>query len=329
MYYENRPIHSELKSKRIKWVEPYGPIAWCGVREIREHNRTKRIYDIDPYVEVYQYRENLYCLYAENADGMQDMWMHLIIGPEKAMLIDTGYGLGDTKGLVSMLSGGKPLIVVNTHGHCDHAYGNCRFERVYCHEYDVPMLEQQDEHIWDYLFDENGSCIWLEFDKSDLPIFKPYEIVGVKDGHLFDLGGGYEVELIWLGGHTAGQAAFLDRRNRILFSGDDVSAQRVVPGRMKPDERLPYGEYATLPVFRTQLKKLSERLDEFDAIFPGHLMLDIESHIILSMLSTLDRIIEDPGYYHYVVTGTAPGGQPVQTKNVFVEDVGTRIGVRD
>lgn len=328
MYYENHPIKSELKSKRIKWVEPYGPIAWCGIREIREHNKTKRVYEENPYVEVYQYRENLYCLYAENADGMQDMWMHLIVGPEKAMLIDTGYGLGDTKALADMLSGGKPLIVVNTHNHCDHAYGNCRFEKVYCHKYDVPGLEAQDEHIWDYLFDDQGNGIWLEFERNDLPPFKKYEIEGVEDGYQFDLGQGYKVELIWLGGHSAGQAAYLDFQNRILFSGDDISAQRVTPGGFAPRPNLPYGEYASLPVFRDQLEKLSKRLDEFDFIFPGHLMLELENHIVLSMLDTCNRIIRNPEYYHYVSERVSPKGMDVITYNTFVEDVGTRIGYR-
>ena len=329
MYYENHPILSELKSQRIKWVEPYGPIAWCGIKEIREHNKTKKIYKVDPYVEVYQYRDNLYCLYAENADGMQDMWMHLIVGPERAMLIDTGYGIGDTKGLVDELTGGKELIVVNTHPHCDHAYGNCRFDRVFCHEYDAPVLEQQDAHIWDYLFDETGKCIWLEFDKADLPEFRKYEIIGVKDGYTFDLGEGYEIELIWLGGHSPGQSAFLDKQNRLLFSGDDVSAQRVAPGALTPNPALPYGEYATVLVFRDQLEKLSKRLGEFDYIFPGHLMLELESHIILSMLETCNQIVADPSCYQYESIRTLPNGRVVRTKNTFVEDVGTRIGFRD
>lgn len=328
MYYENRPIKSTLKSKRIKWVEPYGPISWCGVKQIREYNKTKKVYEINPYAEVYQFRDNLYCIYVENADGMQDMWMHLIVGPKAAMLIDTGYGIGDTKRLVDMLTDNKPLIVVNSHGHCDHAYGNCRFDRVYCHEFEVPALEKQDEHIWDYLFDEEGNCIWLEFDKADLPQFKPYEIIGVKDGHKFDLGDGYEIELIWLGGHSPGQAAYLDPQNRLLFPGDDVSSQRVAPGGFKAREGMQYGEYATIPVFRDQLKKLAKRIDEFDYIFPGHLMLELESHLILSMLETCNRIVADSHYYQYESARTSPSGQTMVTRNTFVEDVGTRIGFR-
>lgn len=329
MYYENHPIRSELKSKRVKWVEPVGPIAWSGVKSIREHNSTKRIYEVDPYVEVYQYRENIFSLYTENADGMQDMWMHLIIGPERAMLIDTGYGIGNTKGLVDFLTGGKPTIVVNTHSHCDHAYGNCRFERVYCHEFDVPELNKQDEHMWDYLYDEKGEGIWLSFDKADLPKFKEYEIIPVKDGHIFDLGNGCEVELILLGGHTPGHSAFLDKQNRILFSGDDVSAQRVMVGGLTPKANAPYGEYSTLLFFYKRLKLLTERISEFDYIFPGHLMLELESHIILSMCDTCEKIVRDNEYYHYFTVQTTPQGVKRKVYNTFVPDVGMRIGFTD
>ena len=198
------PIKSELKSKRLKFDAPIGPVSWAYMKELRENNKTKKIYDINPYVEVYQFRDNLYGLFAENCDGGGDYWMFLTVGPEKALLIDTGYGLGDLKGLVEEISGGKPVMVANTHEHFDHAYGNARFDKVYCHEYLVPLLETQNEHMFDYLFDDYGDNIWLDFDRNDLPKFKKYEIVGVKDGYKFNLGGNYEIELILPGWSLAG-----------------------------------------------------------------------------------------------------------------------------
>lgn len=132
---EMYPIRSQLHSKRIKFDVPQNTISWAFMKELRENNATRKIYPIEPYVEVYQFREGLYGLFTENCDGMGDVWMYLIVGPEKAMLIDTAFGLGDLKGLVEELAGGRELIVVNTHDHFDHAYGNCRFDKVYCHEY--------------------------------------------------------------------------------------------------------------------------------------------------------------------------------------------------
>jgi hypothetical protein len=84
---------------------------------------------------------------------------------------------------VDKITGGKPIIVVNTHEHYDHAYGDCRFDKVYCHEFLVPYLKTQHEHMWDYLFDAFGNNIWLEFDRKDLPRFKKYEIIADPDGY--------------------------------------------------------------------------------------------------------------------------------------------------
>jgi glyoxylase-like metal-dependent hydrolase (beta-lactamase superfamily II) len=180
------------------------------MKELRESHKTKTIYPVNPYVEVYRFRDNLYGWFTHNLDGGGDVWMFLVVGPERALLIDTAYGLGDLPGLAAEITGGKPLLVANTHEHSDHAYGNCRFAKVYGHEYLVPYLETQNEHIWDYLFDEYGDNIWVEFDRADLPTFRKYEIVGVKDGYTFDLGGGHEVELVYQGGHSAGHAAYID-----------------------------------------------------------------------------------------------------------------------
>ena len=56
--------------------------------------------------------------------------MYLLVGQEKAMLIDCGMGLGDLRGAVEMITD-KPLIVVITHNHLDHT-GNARqFEEIW------------------------------------------------------------------------------------------------------------------------------------------------------------------------------------------------------
>ncbi|MBQ7795411.1 MAG: MBL fold metallo-hydrolase, partial [Lachnospiraceae bacterium] len=301
---QHLPIKSELKAKRIKWGDPQNAISWAYMKMLREHHDTRTIYEIDPYVEVYQFRDNLYGLFTQNCDGAGDVWMYLIIGPEKALLIDTGFGLGDTKALVEMLSDGRPVIVANTHGHVDHACGNCRFETVYCHEYEVPALEKQNSHMFDYLFDEKGNNIWLEFDKDDLPEFHPYEIVGVKDGYCFDLGDGYEVELIWLGGHAAGNSGFLDKKNRIFFPGDDLCSDvSGVGGGPRPGDAFP--EYKNIETFFDNLERLIKRLDEFDHAFPSHFMVDLENRVLVEELNACNEILENPENCDFRAIGVA------------------------
>jgi glyoxylase-like metal-dependent hydrolase (beta-lactamase superfamily II) len=296
------PIKSQLKSKRIKFDVPQNQISWAFMKELREHNKTRKIYDINPYVEVYQFRDNLYGLFTENCDGMGDVWMYLTVGPEKALLIDTAYGLGDLKGLVDEITGGKPVIVVNTHDHYDHAYGNCRFDKVYCHEYLVPYLETQNEHMWDYLFDDFGNNIWLEFDRNDLPTFKKYEIEGVKDGHTFNLGGDYEFELVFTGGHAAGHAAYLDKKGRNLFTGDNICSDVSGCGSINVSASSnPHAENTALKVYRDNVERLVERMGEYDFIFPQHFMNNIDNCLMLNILTACDEVLANPEGYDYKI----------------------------
>lgn len=287
------PMETELKTKKFRIRESEDPVGLSYEKLLRKHDKTRKVYDINPYAEVYRFRENLYCIYSESLDGMGDPWSFLILGPEKAMLIDTGFGLGDLKGLVKELAGEMPLVVVNTHYHFDHAYGNYQFERVYCHEYEVPAMKTKlTPHVWDYLFDEGGKCVWTEFDRGDLIPYKEYEIVGYPDGYSFDLGGGYEVEMVHLPGHTAGHAAYLDKRNRILFAGDAACIGNLgITG--DPVNPL-YGKAATVTRFRDALAKLTARNDEFDTVFPSHSVLDLDKVVLSNILETCDKILDNP-----------------------------------
>ena len=314
---QNYPIQSSVKSKRIYMAEPINETCWAYMKLLREHSDMKKVYDVNPYAEVYQFRENVYAIFTESADGMGDAWMYLLIGPERAMLIDTGFGIGDLKGLCDAITGRKELLVVNTHGHYDHAYGNCRFERVYCHEYEVASLQGQDGHIWDYLFQDDGVPIWSEFDKEDLPAFKPYEICGVPDGYTWNLGEDYEVELIHLGGHTAGHAGFLDKKGRNFFCGDDFISMRV--GIFGPRPYLPYGEYATVAAFYRNVEKLCGRLPEFDHLFPGHFVTDIESSVVPNMCKALQYVLAAPAEN----CDSWQDGPKGRTYQKYVEGLGT------
>jgi glyoxylase-like metal-dependent hydrolase (beta-lactamase superfamily II) len=267
--------------------------SWAFMKLLREHNDTKKVYEVDPYAEVYQLRENIYGILTLSADGMGDPWMYLIVGPEKALLIDTSFGIGDLKGLVHELIGDMPLYVANTHTSYDHSYGNCQFPRCYCHKYEYPTMEEkQDPHIWDYLFDEAGNGKWLDFDRKDIIPFQRYEIVAVEDGYTFDLGGDYQVELIWVPGHKPGHAMFLDKKSRLLFAGDDVIGMRVGIGKGSP--------YATVEAYRDEMRKLSARLGEFDFVFTGHFTYDLESSVVLYLLETAEAIVADPRSYDIV-----------------------------
>ena len=70
-------------------------------------------------------------------------YMYLLEGNEKALLLDTGYGVGNLRECVERLTD-KPILVANTHYHPDHSAGNGEFEEVMVSEtweLDAPSVE--------------------------------------------------------------------------------------------------------------------------------------------------------------------------------------------
>ena len=59
-------------------------------------------------------------------DDAGDATGYLVVGEEKALVIDTMIGWEDVNEVVKGITT-LPIMVVNTHGHCDHIYGNIYF----------------------------------------------------------------------------------------------------------------------------------------------------------------------------------------------------------
>lgn len=290
----HHPIAAELKSQRIVYREAENPIKYAYEKLLREQSKTRKVYPIDPYAEVYQFRKRVYAIFTESLDGAGNPWIFLIDGPMKAMLIDTGFGLGNLLGLVNEITHNKPLIVVNTHAHSDHALGDFQFDEIYCHQYEAPDLERlkQNPDPWRRLFDDAGNCRYTLFDKKDLIAKKDFKIIPVEDGHLFDLGENYQVELIHLPGHSCGMSAFLDKTDRILFAGDYTHSYGT-------EETHPYARYCTVSAMQRKLKEIVARRAEFDYVYPGHGPLDQPSIVLVNLLETVEKVLQNPLDYDF------------------------------
>jgi glyoxylase-like metal-dependent hydrolase (beta-lactamase superfamily II) len=126
--------------------------------------------------------------------------------------------------------------------------------------------------------------------------FKEYKVVGVPDGTTFNLGGSYDIELVFLPGHSNGHAAFLDKGSRILFAGDDAcfGAVNVGGGR----EGNPHRRYATVEALYNELRKVVARMDEFDGVFPGHGPVDMGPVVLVNVMEACEAVLNDPTCYH-------------------------------
>jgi len=186
---------------------------------------------------------------------------YLIIGSQRGILIDTGLGIGNLKGLVEELNDQKPYDVVNTHGHFDHVYGDYQFPEIYISRTDLKLLEEsyQKESI------ERNTALFSRFYPSAEYLQRlkrnsfDFRTIDLKEGHIFDLGD-TEIETIHVPGHTEGHMCFLDKRNRRLFAGDSMMRHTTIAN----------GGGASIKEFISGLKKVYERREEFDCFLPAH-----------------------------------------------------------
>ena len=78
----------------------------------------------------YPYREIAPKVYMINEFNVADCY--LLVGTERALLIDMGVGLGNLRAFVQRLTGGLPLDVVATHGHVVTLAGVGSFRAFQC-----------------------------------------------------------------------------------------------------------------------------------------------------------------------------------------------------
>lgn len=145
-----------------------------------------------------------------------NVYAYLVEGDEKAILIDTGLGIGNLRAYIESLLKGKPYEVILTHGHLDHAGGAIRFDKVWIREEDVNMSVAENKTARASYTRNNG---FTDFIDEELDDNKKDGYSLLEYGQIFDLGG-EELEIVCFGGHTVGSIGVLFKNERILLTGD-------------------------------------------------------------------------------------------------------------
>lgn len=186
--------------------------------------------------------------------------MYLVEGDERAALLDTGSGIGSLAACVCSLTD-KPLIVLMTHGHVDHAMGAAEFADIYMNLKDTYIYE---EHGID-AFRKAGLVLMPEGSpiprESDWIPTAPIEAFkDLKGGEIFDLGG-EQIEIYDCSGHTKGSVVMLLKQERALLLGDACN-----------DFTFMFDDYSTpITEYEENLKNLKTQVDgKFDTVYLSH-----------------------------------------------------------
>jgi hydroxyacylglutathione hydrolase len=148
-----------------------------------------------PEHQVHWYDERTVIIRQALRTNFESPFIYLLLGTERALLLDTGTGHARLRPVVEDLLTGQELIVAHTHGHHDHIGGDDEFESV---------VGTSAEEVAAYF----GIDGW------------PDDVVQLDLGERV-------LDIIAIPGHQGADIAVYDRVTRLLLTGDSV-----YPGRL-------------------------------------------------------------------------------------------------
>lgn len=158
-------------------------------------------------------------LFTDNSAGW-DLNVYLIMGKQYNYLIDTGLGSLSIDPVIDYIKNdGKKTVVINTHYHWDHIWGNGNFKdcTIISHSLCLELIQIN----WDAMLEKNHSyrngavelCLPnLVFDQT---LYFPDD----------------RIRLFHSPGHTPDSISILDEEEKILILGDNVgdSPEDIIP----------------------------------------------------------------------------------------------------
>lgn len=146
---------------------------------------------------------------------------YLLAGEERALLLDTGLGVGNIRVQVERLTD-LPVEVLATHAHWDHIGGHKYFERIWVHEAEADWLKGKFPLTLE-MVKRNLTCQTCffpeEFQIADYSLYDGGATGTVLDGAWLDLGG-RQLQVIHTPGHSPGHVCLYEAERQWLFSGD-------------------------------------------------------------------------------------------------------------
>ncbi len=253
---------------------------WPDVLPRPGNQRLKQLESVSPWFEVYQVNPGTFAFLEPRHD--EEVISYLVLGTERAALIDTGMGIGNIRAEAERLTD-LPVIVVNTHAHFDHVGDDHRFAEVWVFDDDSEVVRIERGYTRAECAKYMGPESYL-----DLPAgFDPtaYEIqpsqVTRRLRHLQSVElGGRTLTVHHTPGHSPGSICLLDSRDALLFTGDTYY----------PATLYAHLEGSNFEAYLESMKYLVTLLDRVSHLCPAHNEAYAPKEMLAHVLNAFERI---------------------------------------
>ena len=254
---------------------------WCAALPRPGYKNLERVAPETAWFEIYRIRPGLFAIYEPHQ--YEEVISYLIVGSKRALLFDTGLGIGDIKKVVNSLTA-LPVTVLNSHTHYDHIGDNWEFSDIL--GVDTPFTRRNQaggshEQLRDVVIPERfcgAPPAGFKPQSYAIPLFKISHFV--KDGDVIDLGD-RQLEVLQTPGHTPDALCLLDRKNKLLFTGDTFYAGPIFL----------YVPETNVADYERSVERLAKFASQVDLLLPSH-NFPAEPPTMLTKLSQAFREVQ-------------------------------------
>ena len=234
--------------------------GWCHDLPRAIYANLERVNVSNKWFEVYRLNNDIFAIY--EPQQWQEVISYLILGREKALLFDTGNGIGKISEVVNELTI-LPVVVLNSHTHFDHIGGNSEFRDILAMDTDYTRNNidgYSNELVREEILEE-ALCGSLPAEINPATYYTPSFIVKtfIRDGYKIDLGDRI-LEVLSTPGHTPDAISLLDLDLGLLWVGDIYYEGPIWLFVPETD----------LDVFYNSVKRLCNMVPHLTTLHPAH-----------------------------------------------------------
>ena len=219
----------------------------------------------------------------EEPSHSENVKSYLVLGTERAALIDTGMGIANLKWEVEAITS-LPVVVLQSHAHFDHVGDAWRFDDVRVHDSEAAALERGRA--------AETLTGWLDSSelRGTLPNgFEPttYHLKGkaptslLSDGDEIHLGG-RSLTALHCPGHSPGSVVFWDKGARTLVSTDVAYLRELYA--LNPD--------SSVADYLVSLRRLEAMIPDLDVLLPAHGPTPIDPSHLAVMAAGMQQVVD-------------------------------------